>query len=646
MTKRNQVGTGTDTLVFSSPETTTARPAVLAEAASRFSRVPTGPLTKHQSVADLRKDHASGKLSDRQLVNRIAQVTGLQQAHFDLTPPDPALNNLLDPAFCLRHECLPWQRTDDCLWIATSRPETFGAASDQITKLIEPANTCIRPVLVGREACQTYIAETHKSELSDRSRSRTPLIMSCRAWRPKSRVRVGASLSAVAALGGLAIAFPDQVISAFVILAFLTMIVAATLKTAAVISKMTEQPAPGKARSISPLPTMSILVPLFRERRIAETLLRRLQKLDYPKDKLEILLVLEEDDIMTRSLLDRTQMPPGFRIIVVPDGTPRTKPRAMNYALDFCTGDIVGIYDAEDAPAPDQLFRVAEGFAQAPADVVCLQGVLDYYNARTNWISRCFTVEYNTWFRLLLPGMARLGFALPLGGTTLFIRRDKLEELGGWDAHNVTEDADLGFRLARAGYRTQVIDTTTGEEANTRIVPWIKQRSRWLKGYMATYLVHMRSPVTLWRDLGPWQFLGFQAHFVTALAHFTLAPLILCFWAVMFGIDLPFTTLDSDPRIRLLTFCFLIHELLTMALGVIATRRGGHRGMWFWVPLLHLYWPLGTIAMWKALYELVFKPFYWDKTDHGHSLDETTDQLTVPIPPESSFNRVTNAREI
>jgi cellulose synthase/poly-beta-1,6-N-acetylglucosamine synthase-like glycosyltransferase len=190
----------------------------------------------------------------------------------------------------------------------------------------------------------------------------------------------------------------------------------------------------------------------------------------------------------------------------VPLGTLQTKPRALNYALSFAKGSIIGVYDAEDAPAPDQLHVVVNRFAQRGPEVVCLQGQLDFYNSHSNWLAHCFTVEYATWFRIMLPSLERLGLAIPLGGTTLFFRRDILESLGGWDAHNVTEDADLGIRLARHGYRTEIIDTVTQEEANARAWPWVKQRSHWLKGYAITYGVHMRSPLKLWRDLGAWRF--------------------------------------------------------------------------------------------------------------------------------------------
>ncbi|WP_375690470.1 glycosyltransferase [Pseudooceanicola sp. LIPI14-2-Ac024] len=367
------------------------------------------------------------------------------------------------------------------------------------------------------------------------------------------------------------------------------------------------------------LPRISILVPLYKERRIAGALVERLRALDYPRGRLEVLLVLEEKDDTTAAALAAAALPPWMRVIRVPDGKPRTKPRAMNYALDFCRGDIIGVYDAEDAPEADQLLRVAAEFAAAPPEVACLQGRLDFYNARQNWLSRCFAIEYNTWFRVLLPGMARLGLAIPLGGTTLFVRRDALEAVGAWDAHNVTEDADLGLRLARHGWHTRVIVSTTAEEANCHVLPWIRQRSRWLKGYMVTYLVNMRRPLRLWRDLGPRRFLGFQAHFVSALAQFLLGPLLLSVWLLSFGIGHP--AQGELPPVVLTGFAatFVAAELLNFALHMIGTRAPGHRHLRPWALTMILYFPLAQIAAYKALYELVVAPFYWDKTRHGLS---------------------------
>ena len=177
------------------------------------------------------------------------------------------------------------------------------------------------------------------------------------------------------------------------------------------------------------LPVVSLLVPMFREEDIAARLIARLGRIDYPRELLDVILVLEERDRQTHTALARADLPPWMRIVTVPDGPLRTKPRAMNFALDFARGSIVGVYDAEDAPHPDQINQIVRRFYEAPPDVACLQGVLDYYNARTNWLSRCFTVEYASWFRVILPGLQRLGLPLPLGGTTLFMRREALETL-------------------------------------------------------------------------------------------------------------------------------------------------------------------------------------------------------------------------
>ena len=260
---------------------------------------------------------------------------------------------------------------------------------------------------------------------------------------------------------------------------------------------------------------------------------------DYPADLLDVILVVEADDQITRDALARSELPLWMRVITVPNGSVKTKPRALNHALDYARGAIVGIYDAEDAPDPDQLQKVVAQFQRSGPEVACLQGVLDYYNPHTNWLSRCFTIEYAGWFRLILPGIARMGLVVPLGGTTLFFRRSVLEELGAWDAHNVTEDADLGLRLARHGYRTDLVATTTHEEANCRTVPWIKQRSRWIKGYMMTWAVHMRRPGLLWRQLGPWRFVGVQVLFLGTIAQFLLAPVLWSLALVPLGVAHP-----------------------------------------------------------------------------------------------------------
>ncbi|WP_370634977.1 glycosyltransferase family 2 protein [Cognatishimia sp. MH4019] len=365
------------------------------------------------------------------------------------------------------------------------------------------------------------------------------------------------------------------------------------------------------------LPVISVLVPLFEESEIATRLVRRLERLEYPRECLDICLVVEEDDACTRATLSKTDLPHWMRVIQVPPGAVKTKPRALNYAMDFARGSIIGVFDAEDAPAPRAMITVARAFHARCPEVACLQGRLDFYNSRSNWMSRCFTIEYATWFGVILPGLAKLGCAIPLGGTTLFFRRTALEQLGGWDAHNVTEDADLGMRLARYGFRADLVDTVTEEEANCRPWPWVKQRSRWIKGYAATYAVHMRKPRQLWRDLGPRKFWGFQLLFLGSLIQSALSPVLWSFWLMLFGLWHPLSAAMSLPLLIALQVTFALSGIATIAVSLIGVRSRKHRHLRGWVLTLPAYFPLATAAAYKGLWELIKKPFYWDKTDHG-----------------------------
>jgi len=366
------------------------------------------------------------------------------------------------------------------------------------------------------------------------------------------------------------------------------------------------------------LPVVSLLVPVFRETAMLGPMLARLAALDYPADRLDLLLIVEAGDSGLRQKLAGMTTGPAFRTIVVPTGGVQTKPRALNYALSFARGSIVGIYDAEDHPNPDQLRRVAAEFAQAPDDVACLQGRLSFYNARQNWVSRAFALDYALWFGLVLPALARARLPVPLGGTTIFLRRDLLERLGGWDAHNVTEDADLGIRLARAGYRCRLIETETLEEAACQPVAWVRQRSRWLKGYAATWHVHSRRPGQLLRDLGPAGFVWCQFLLLGALAGFALAPGL---WLLWFTTPLGAAGLwpAGAPPASVTGPALAVAAAIQVAAAGRAAWLTGQGWLWRSIPLLWPYFALGSLAFAKAIAELGVAPFYWDKTEHGLS---------------------------
>ncbi|MDU8927160.1 glycosyltransferase [Alisedimentitalea sp. MJ-SS2] len=578
---------------------------------------------------------SEGLLSAQSMVTALSRFHGLPRVDLTTAAPDPAIANEVPLQLCLNHSVMPWRHVGGTLHIVASRVEDFTHVLSRLGDDAPPAQLVFAP------ACeiQAALARMHRDTLTAHASARVCESESCRGWGATQRKRLALTVLGLTLVLLLTWANPVLVFSGLAAWASFTLFIAAALRLAAYVAHMSNPDTPPgspfrsgnavveaqdtRADAPAKLLRVSVLVPLFKETEITRHLIARLNQLTYPKSLLDIVLVLEENDNLTRDTIAQCTLPPWMRVIEVPEGIPKTKPRAMNYALDFCDGDIIGIWDAEDAPEPDQISRVVERFNQLPGNVACLQGILDYYNSRQNWLARCFTVEYAAWFRLILPGMARMGLAIPLGGTTCFFRRESLEKLGGWDAHNVTEDADLGFRLARHGYETRVIATATGEEANCHVWPWIRQRSRWLKGYMVTYLVHMRRPLLFYRQMGAWKFWGFQAHFVTALSQFVLAPFLWSFWLVLLGLPHPLDPLLPRGVLLNVGLAFLMVEVITILINATAVTGPRHRHLLAWVPTLHFYYPLGAIAAYKALYELIAVPFYWDKTQHGHSLTNT-----------------------
>ncbi|WP_420584303.1 glycosyltransferase [Ruegeria sp.] len=562
---------------------------------------------------------AEGWVSREDVLNALAVQTGLQIADLSGAPPSADLCRIKPVDFWLTHNVIPWRRVGPILHVATARPDLFPDLCDDLAG----TGCAVVPVLAATDQIDDAIAQAYSGTLAEMAETRVCLDQSCRSWTPRSRAKTTFALALVALLFA---AFPILGLGVLVAAAVASLILFMCLRLIGLIAFFWPPSQHPDAHPLGPpqaLPCVSVMVPLYKEKEIADALIQRLQRLTYPKALLDVILVLEASDDVTRAALARTDLPSWIRTVEVPElNGLTTKPRAMNYALDFCRGDILGVWDAEDAPQPDQIERVVRHFAQADKDVVCLQGVLDYYNPRTNWRSRCFTIEYNSWFRVILQGIARIGLVIPLGGTTFFFRRDKLVELGGWDAHNVTEDADLGVRLSRAGYRTAMVDTATYEEANFRAWPWVRQRSRWLKGFMVTYLVHMQAPMRLLRDLGLMRFLGVQAFFLGTVGQFLLAPALWLFWLSSFNMPSPLDSAIPGTAMTALITLFIGAEILNAVVGIIAVAAKERRFLLPWVPTMPLYFPLGVLAAYKALWELAMNPFFWDKTQHGHASEE------------------------
>lgn len=571
---------------------------------------------------------ANDMVREAALYAALAEQYGTIVADLRSEPPNARLVDALGADFCVRHNVVPWKSLGGGTVLICSRPDEFAAIRAKVPEAFGRVHLAVAP----EGDIQTALIAARNRHLSRRAEQRVDASESCRDWRAGHVGRIW--LGVVLALVALFIAAPTLGFALLTGWVILTMLATTGIKLVSAVLMWRSKRLPVEVQAVAPvplrLPTVSILVPLYREREIAGRLVRRLAALDYPRALLDICLVVEADDVLTRETLAQSELPRWMRQIVVPEGSVRTKPRALNFALDFCRGSIIGVYDAEDAPAPDQIDKVVRRFAERGPEVACLQGILDFYNAPANWLSRAFTIEYATWFRIVLPGWERLGFAVPLGGTTLFFRRAALEGMGGWDAHNVTEDADLGIRLARRGFRTELIDTVTREEANCRPWPWIKQRSRWIKGYAMTYGVHMRAPGRLLAELGWRRTIGVQVLFLGTLSQFVLAPFLWSFWAPALGF--PHPVVDMMPRWMALTMAgaFFSTELVNIAIGISALGAPEHRFLRKWVPTLHFYYPLATLAAVKAIAEIVSRPFYWDKTHHGAY--HTSPEIQTPPP--------------
>ena len=374
------------------------------------------------------------------------------------------------------------------------------------------------------------------------------------------------------------------------------------------------------ALSDDELPTYSILVPLYHEANMAPQIVTALAGLNYPTYKLEVLIVLEVDDSSTRAAFDALALPAHFRTVIVPTAHPRTKPKALNFALRFAQGDCVVVYDAEDLPAPSQLRAAADMFAHMPDTVACLQARLLIHNSSSSWLTRQFSLEYMALFDGLLPAYQAVGVPLPLGGTSNHFPRHALEKIGGWDPYNVTEDADLGIRLARLGFEARVLPSETWEEAPNGFSSWLPQRTRWLKGWMQTWLVHTRHPLRSLRELGVIAFVGFHMIFggmvLAALVHPFMYALLIWQYLTIGPFAMPID--QAGVVITSLTaFNLALGYLSAMLLCALSAIRRGQSGLLFSVITLPAYWLLVSAAAWRALWQLIVAPFKWEKTSHN-----------------------------
>lgn len=366
------------------------------------------------------------------------------------------------------------------------------------------------------------------------------------------------------------------------------------------------------------LPVYSVLVALYHEREVLPQLLAALERLKWPHSKLEIKLVCEADDYETLDYLRAQHLKPWFEVVEVPPGLPRTKPKALAYALPLTSGEFITLYDAEDRPHPLQLLAAWHRFKSGDGNLACLQAPLIVTNTSASPLSRMFGFEYSGLFRGLLPFLARNKLVVPPGGTSNHFRRAALMEIGGWDAHNVTEDADLGVRFKRFGYDVDIITYPTFEDGPEELGVWLPQRIRWFKGWLQTWLVHMRAPRKLWHDLGATSFVTMQILFAGALLSALIHPFFL---ASIFYALTSLLLFGASSFHESIFAAFGLANVLAgyaafIALGWSTLLPSEKKSLPLIIALTPLHWILLSVAAWLSLWELYRRPYHWNKTPH------------------------------
>ncbi len=354
-------------------------------------------------------------------------------------------------------------------------------------------------------------------------------------------------------------------------------------------------------------PKYTVMVPLYKEEHVLVKLISSLEKLNYPQDKLEIIFIVEQFDRCTIRFINRLKRR-LFKVICVPRSTPKTKPKACSYVLNYINSKYLAIYDAEDRPEPDQLLKAVAKFEQSPNNVACLQARLGLYNSNENILSSCFAIEFFCWFRYFLNGLLRLKMPIPLGGTSNHFKVEILKKIGGWDPYNVTEDADIGYRLFKKGYKVAMIDSDTLEESPNTIQAWLKQRVRWIKGHLQTYIVHLRTHKHFKTNAGKRGVLAFHLFiFFPILSYLTNILLLPSLLVLNHGFLMTI--------ISLLNYAF--HLIVSWIFACVTLRNSTQTILKKSLLWYGFYTILHSIASLGALYQLITRPYYWNKTEHN-----------------------------
>jgi cellulose synthase/poly-beta-1,6-N-acetylglucosamine synthase-like glycosyltransferase len=367
-------------------------------------------------------------------------------------------------------------------------------------------------------------------------------------------------------------------------------------------------------KEITSFPVYTILLPVYKETGVINKLIESISNIDYPKDKLDVKILIEEDDKLMIQHLNGLSTPNYFKKVIVPHGKIKTKPNACNYGLKTATGEFLTIYDAEDIPEPSQLKKAVYKFNSLPKEYVCLQARLNWFNCKENILTRLFCIEYATWFDFFIKGVAKIDSIFPLGGTSNHFKTSVLKKLNGWDAENVTEDAELGIRLRIEGYKTSFLDSITYEESVIDIKSWIKQRTRWNKGYIQTFLKHIRNK-KLYTNFYLRDYFSFLTFIFGTFFVNLINPILYFFFTSWLFFDPEYIqVLFENTPYFLLLFCLIAGNFSMILVSYFASRKFKCA---ICSILLPFYWLLMSIATYRALWQNIFNPTLWEKTEHG-----------------------------
>jgi cellulose synthase/poly-beta-1,6-N-acetylglucosamine synthase-like glycosyltransferase len=560
-----------------------------------------------------------GAISEDVLVAALSEVHQMQRVGLADFEPDPEVAERLPERMAQELQAIPVAETDGTVLLAVARPLPADVLDDVEDVLGAP----VRQLLANRTDLDQLIQRVHSeyySEVSTQFLMETAPESSAHVVISSTQKAIG--IMAIIAIIICAVIWPMGTLIGLVTAAsFIYLFVSIykfrlTLRALGTHLETDVTDEEIAALDERHLPMYTILVPMYKEAGIVARLVRDINALDYPRTRLDVKLLCEEDDFETIDKIREMQLPPHFHLVVVPD----SQPKACNYGLQLSRGDYCVIYDAEDRPDPDQLKKAVIAFQRVPGNVVCIQAKLNHFNQDQNMLTAWFANEYSMHFELVLPAMGAAESPIPLGGTSNHFVTSTLRELGAWDPFNVTEDADLGIRLHREGYRTALIDSTTLEEANSNVGNWIRQRSRWNKGYYQTWLVHMRNPVGLLSQTGLRGFLSFNLTMGSAF--------VLLMNPIFWGLTTLYVLTEAGFIRELFpgvvfyaaSAMLFIGNFVFVYLNVAGSLQRGEFGITRTALLSPLYWGLMSWAAWKGFIQLFTNPFYWEKTEHG--LDE------------------------